>query len=76
MQPRVVIFAGLPGRGKSTLAEKLARTMRAPAFNGDWLMGGLRPAHAALGQLDRSQYGAAWFGLLRTLAAWGRTGST
>ncbi len=30
-------------------------------------MGGLKPAHAALGQLDRSQYVAAWFGLLRTL---------
>jgi hypothetical protein len=30
-------------------------------------MGGLKPAHAALGQLDRAQYLAAWFGLLRTL---------
>jgi predicted kinase len=66
-QPLVVIFTGLPGTGKSTLAEKVARAVRAPAFAGDWLMGGLKPAHAALGQLDRSQYTAAWFGLLRTL---------
>jgi predicted kinase len=66
-QPQVIIFAGLPGTGKSTLAERLARTMRAPAFSGDWLMGGLKPAHAALAKLDRSEYLAAWFGLLRTL---------
>lgn len=66
-QPLVVIFTGLPGTGKSTLAEKVARAVGAPAFAGDWLMGALKPAHAALVQLDRSQYMAAWFGLLRTL---------
>ena len=66
-QSQVIIFSGLPGTGKSTLAEQVARTVRAPAFAGDWLMGGLKPAHAALGQLDRSEYLAAWFGLLRTL---------
>ncbi len=66
-QPLVVIFTGLPGTGKSTLAEKVAWTLRAPAFAGDWLMGGLKPAHAALGRLDRSEYIAAWFGLLHTL---------
>jgi predicted kinase len=57
----------MPGTGKSTLAERLARTVHAPAFAGDWLMGGLKPAHKALAQLDRSDYLAAWFGLLRTL---------
>jgi predicted kinase len=67
VQPRVIIFTGLPGTGKSTLAEKVARTVGAPAFAGDWLMGGLKPAHPALSQLDRGQYLAAWFGLLRTL---------
>lgn len=63
----MIIFAGLPGTGKSTLAERVARTVWAPAFAGDWLMGGLKPAHAALAKLDRSEYLAAWFGLLRTL---------
>jgi hypothetical protein len=63
----VVVFSGLPGTGKSTLAERVARSMRAPAFSGDWLMGGLKPAHAALAKLDRSEYVAAWFGLLSTL---------
>ncbi len=66
-RPQVIVFAGLPGTGKSTLAEAVARALRAPAFSGDWLMGGLKPAHAALGKLDRSEYLAAWFGLLRTL---------
>jgi predicted kinase len=66
-RPRVIIFTGLPGTGKSTLAERLARSIGAPAFAGDWLMGGLKPAHAAIAQLDREHYLAAWFGLLRTL---------
>jgi predicted kinase len=66
-QSQVIIFTGLPGTGKSTLAEQVARKMRAPAFAGDWLMGGLEPAHAALAQLDWSAYVDAWFGLLRTL---------
>lgn len=66
-QHQVIIFTGLPGTGKSTLAEKVARTVGVPAFAGDWLIGGLKPAHAAFAQLDRAQYLAAWFGLLRTL---------
>jgi predicted kinase len=64
---RVIIFTALPGTGKSTLAEQVARTLSAPAFAGDWLMGALKPAHAALGRLERSEYVAAWFSLLRTL---------
>jgi predicted kinase len=66
-QPQVIIFTGLPGTGKSTLAEQVARTVGAPAFAGDWLMGGMKPAHAALAKLNRSEYLDAWFGLLRTL---------
>jgi adenylate kinase family enzyme len=64
---RVIIFTGLPGTGKSTLAEQVARRTGVPAFAGDWLMGGLKPARSAMGKLDRSDYLAAWFGLLRTL---------
>lgn len=64
---RVIIFSGLPGTGKSTMAEHVARTMRIPAFASDWLMGGLKPAHAALSKLDRSQYIAACDGLIGTL---------
>ncbi|MDQ2737633.1 MAG: ATP-binding protein [Actinomycetota bacterium] len=66
-ETRVIIFTGLPGTGKSTLAERVARTVKAPAFAGDWLMGALKPAHSALANLERSDFVAAWFGLLRTL---------
>lgn len=52
---------------KSTLAEHVARAVSAPAFARDWLMGALKLAHVALAKLDRSDYLAAWFGLLRTL---------
>jgi adenylate kinase family enzyme len=64
---RVIIFTGLPGTGKSTLAELTARRIGVPAFAGDWLMGSLKPAHSAIAKLDRGQYLEAWFSLLRTL---------
>jgi adenylate kinase family enzyme len=64
---RVIIFTGLPGTGKSTLAEQVARTLSVPAFAGDWLMGALKPAHAALATLAPADFEGAWFSLLRTL---------
>jgi adenylate kinase family enzyme len=64
---RVILFTGLPGTGKSTLAEQVARRISVPAFAGDWLFGGLRPARRALATLDRADYLEAWFSLLRTL---------
>ncbi|TDD64560.1 DUF2255 family protein [Jiangella aurantiaca] len=35
--PTVVVFAGLPGTGKSTLADRAAAVLGAPSFAGDWL---------------------------------------
>jgi predicted kinase len=66
-RPLVVIFSGLPGTGKSTLSEHLARATRTPVFNGDWLMGALKPAHRAIASLSRADYLAAWSSLLHTL---------
>jgi len=39
MQPALVIFSGLPGVGKSTLAEMLARTLHWPLLNIDDVIG-------------------------------------
>jgi predicted kinase len=40
---RLIVFSGLPGAGKSTLAEGVARELRIPAFSADWLLGSLTP---------------------------------
>jgi predicted kinase len=42
-QPFVVLVAGAPGTGKSTLAEAVATALRAPVFSADWQFGALVP---------------------------------
>jgi predicted kinase len=42
-RPRAVLVAGVPGTGKSTLAEGLGRALRAPVFSMDWELGALVP---------------------------------
>jgi predicted kinase len=64
--PDVVVFTGLPGTGKSTLAERVAGTLGVPAFAGDWLMGALKP-YGVLDHLDRPTYLAMYENLLGTL---------
>ena len=41
--PVAILVAGVPGAGKSTLAEGLARELRAAAFSMDWQLGALTP---------------------------------
>jgi predicted kinase len=62
----LTVFTGLPGTGKSTLAEHISRTIQAPAFAGDWLMGALKP-YGVLDRLDRPTYLAMYYNLLNTL---------
>jgi adenylate kinase family enzyme len=62
-----VVLTGLPGTGKSTLADLVAQALKIPAFAGDWLMGALKPAAPALMSLDRDTYLLLYRGLLRSL---------
>lgn len=66
-QPLVVLFTGLPGTGKSTMADKMAIHLGAPAFSGDWLLGALKPAAAQLAQLDRGVMLLTYHSLLNSL---------
>jgi predicted kinase len=66
LAPQVVVFTGLPGTGKSTMAEQVARALGAPAFAGDWLLGALKP-HGVLTGLDRPTFLAMYYDLLSTL---------
>lgn len=43
MPPAAVVLTGLPGTGKSTLADRAAAALGAPSFSGDWLLGALAP---------------------------------
>ncbi|HEV7657244.1 MAG TPA: AAA family ATPase [Mycobacteriales bacterium] len=62
----VIVMTGLPGTGKSTLAEGVARAIGAPAFAGDWLLGALAPL-GVLDHADRPTQLAVYFGLLDSL---------
>lgn len=63
---QIIAFTGLPGTGKSTLAERLARTIRTPAFAGDWMLGALTP-YRILGGLEREAYLSLHNNILETL---------
>lgn len=63
---QIIAFTGLPGTGKSTLAEALATETGVPAFAGDWLLGALRP-HGILRGLERPVFLSMYYDLLGTL---------
>jgi predicted kinase len=52
LKPKLVIFSGPPGTGKSTLADEIARDLGAPNIGWDWLMAGLRPFPAIQSVVD------------------------
>ncbi|RIQ26262.1 hypothetical protein DY240_10775 [Jiangella rhizosphaerae] len=65
----VIVFTGLPGTGKSTLADRAAAVLGVPSFAGDWLLGALAP-HGVLRGLDRPTYLRLSHDLLGTLIDW------
>jgi len=64
---KMIIFSGLPGTGKSTLAESLARQLSIPVFARDWLEAVLLQNDLQTTSSDRS-LGYVGYELLTTLA--------
>jgi predicted kinase len=60
----LVLITGLPGTGKSTMAEEAGRTLGAPVLGHDWAMSGLRPYPEIQDALDamgpRGHRGVGW----------------
>ena len=64
---KLIVFSGLPGTGKSTLAEAIGRTLHIPVFAKDWLeatllRSGLKPT------VEDKPLGFAGYELLTVLA--------
>lgn len=38
---KLILFSGIPGTGKSTLSENIARILHIPVFSLDWVLGAL-----------------------------------
>lgn len=68
MNPMLIVFSGLPGTGKSRLAEDLARELGVPVFAKDWLEGSLRRSLEKAGLQVGEALGYAGYDLLTGLA--------
>jgi predicted kinase len=67
----LVLVTGVPGTGKSTMADAAARALGAPVLSHDWAMSGLRPYPAlqdALDAMEPSGHRAVGWSLLWSLA--------
>ncbi|WP_433167673.1 AAA family ATPase [Kribbella sp. CA-247076] len=62
----VLAITGLPGTGKSSVAEGVGKRTGVPVFAGDWLLGALKP-HGVLDGLSRPAFLALYYDLLGTL---------
>jgi predicted kinase len=67
----LVLVTGLPGTGKSTMAEIASRELAAPVLGHDWVMSGLRPypeMQQALEAMDPPGHRGVGWSLLWALA--------
>jgi predicted kinase len=64
----LIIFSGLPGTGKSSLAEAVGREMCIPVFAKDWLEATLRRCGLMPGKAGVSSLSYAAYELITTLA--------
>ena len=60
----LIVFSGLPGTGKTALAEFTGRTCHVPVFSVAWVIGALSP----FGLLDRANRGPVAYSALTMLA--------
>jgi predicted kinase len=66
---RLIILAGLPGTGKSSVAEAIGRSLHIPVFAKDWLEAVLRRCQLQPGSEDQTlTLGYAGYELLTMLA--------
>jgi predicted kinase len=61
----LIVFSGLPGTGKTALAEAIGRSLGVPVFAVAWILGALAP----LGVLERSNRAPVAYALLTMLAS-------
>ena len=67
LTPRVVVFTGVPGCGKSTLADEIARDIGAPVVNWDWLVAALTrfgELQEVLDHMERDRYRDVGYALM------------
>jgi predicted kinase len=68
--PLVVVFTGVPGCGKTTLADEIARDLGAPSVQWDWLAAGLTPfpeLQSVLDGMERERYRDVIYSLMHQL---------
>src|SRR5690242_8009883 len=67
-QSKLIVFAGLPGAGKSRLAEAVARELGCPVFTKDWLEAALLASDLSPTGQSTPATGYAGYELLYTLS--------